>query len=62
METKELVKEDLSNLEAIFAYARKLVSDNEQELIKVINFRILLFEKLNNLLPKEESKDLTKVE
>ena len=23
METKELVKEDLSNLEAVFAYARK---------------------------------------
>lgn len=56
METIIFTKEELKNLEVIFAYARKLVSDNENELIAIINFKQQLFEKLIKLAeqPKQE--------
>ena len=47
---------DLQNLEAIFAYARQAVVNNEQELINLINYKKDLFERLKPLI-KEEKKD-----
>ena len=46
-----LTKEDLQNLEVVFNLARRTMVDNENELIKLINFRKTIFDKL-----KEETE------
>jgi len=53
----DITKDDLQNLNAIFALARKSIAENEQELINVINFRQKIFEKLNKLFEPEKIKD-----
>lgn len=44
-------KDDVKNLEIIFALARKVAIDNEQDLINIITYKKDLFERLS---PKEE--------
>lgn len=51
-----MIKEtDLQNLEAVFAYARQSVVNNEQELINLINYKKDLFERLKPLIKDEEN-------
>lgn len=46
---------DLQNLEAVFAYARQAVVNNEQELINLINYKKDLLERLKPLVKEEEN-------
>lgn len=49
-------EQDLQNLEAIFAYARQAVVNNEAELINIINYKKDLFDRLKPLI-KEDKTD-----
>ena len=46
---------DLQNLEAVFAYARQAVVNNEQELINLITYKKDLFERIKSLIKEEEN-------
>jgi hypothetical protein len=46
---------DLQNLDAVFAYARQTVVNNEQELINIITYKKDLFERIKSLIKEEEN-------
>jgi hypothetical protein len=46
---------DLQNLEAVFAYARQTVVNNEAELINLINYKKDLLERIKSLIKEEQS-------
>ena len=47
---------DIQNLEAIFAYARQAVVNNEQELINIINYKKDLFDRIKPLVEEEKEE------
>lgn len=46
---------DLQNLEAVFAYARQAVVNNEAELVNLITYKKDLFERIKSLIKDEEN-------
>jgi len=51
-------EKDLQNLEAIFAYARQAVVNNENELLNIISYKKDLFERLKPLIEEEKEENL----
>lgn len=54
-----ITKEDMSSLDAVFAYARQATVGDEKTLISIINFKQTLFKKLEASLSKTEEPPIT---